>query len=387
MPTCPAPALNREGRCTRCSRGEQPPSNIPWLAPVTSATCAAASSERSESSDPDTIARLRQEARRKVGTHGGYSRLLVGPVSGQTRSRCSARHSHSAAAHRLEVRLDWAMLIVGVDVGPSVARVDFRGRRRMNVHTVDGDPRRLGSLVVEALSSARRVALAFECPLAVPIPSVLGESWTELGRARQGEGNRSWSAGAGTGALATGLVQLAWLCRYLVEHCRASPRVTTQLDYFTAAEADLLIAEAMVTSEGKPEPVNRLQDHADAVAAAKRVQEMLAGQGGDEPSSDVSCAPHIALNLTVCRFSKELSSRTAVTSADVRCLTVLSRRLSQRSVISFGTNALRSAQPRSTRRMSGLPEAVSTAQSETAGCLRDNRPCGLAGHTITLMKG
>lgn len=161
----------------------------------------------------------------------------------------------------------------------------------------DGDPRRLGSLVVEALNSARRVALAFECPLAVPIPSVLGESWTELGRARQGEGNRSWSAGAGTGALATGLVQLAWLCRYLVEHCRASPRVTTQLDYFTAGKADLLIAEAMVTSEGKPEPVNRLQDHADAVAAAKRAQEMLGGPGGDEPSSDVSCAPHVALNL------------------------------------------------------------------------------------------
>jgi IstB-like ATP binding protein len=36
-----------------------------------------------------------------------------------------------------------------------------------------------------------------------------------------------------------------------------------------------------------------------------------------------------------CRFSKQLSSRTAVTSADVRCLIVLSRRLSQRSVIFF----------------------------------------------------
>jgi hypothetical protein len=33
-------------------------------------------------------------------TVGGYLRLLAGPVSGQTRSRCSARRSHSAAAHR-----------------------------------------------------------------------------------------------------------------------------------------------------------------------------------------------------------------------------------------------------------------------------------------------
>jgi hypothetical protein len=36
-----------------------------------------------------------------------------------------------------------------------------------------------------------------------------------------------------------------------------------------------------------------------------------------------------------CRFSKELSSRTAVTWADVRCLIVLSGGLSQRSVIFF----------------------------------------------------
>jgi hypothetical protein len=188
------------------------------------------------------------------------------------------------------------MLIVGVDVG-SVRRKGGFSWATPDEHIYgDDDPPRLGCLLVEALNSVRRVALAFECPLAVPIPSVLGESWTELGRARRGEGNRSWSAGAGTGALATGLVQVAWLCRYLAEHCHAAPRVTTQLDYFAAAKADLLIAEAMVTSEGKPEPVNRLQDHADAVAAAKRLQEMLTRPGG-EPGSDVSCAPHVALNL------------------------------------------------------------------------------------------
>jgi hypothetical protein len=39
----------------------------------------------------------------RLSQHGptrGYLRLLVGPASGQTRSRCSARRSHSAAAHR-----------------------------------------------------------------------------------------------------------------------------------------------------------------------------------------------------------------------------------------------------------------------------------------------
>lgn len=53
-----------------------------------------------------------------------------------------------------------------------------------------------------------------------------------------------------------------------------------------SGEMDLLIAEAMVTSDGKPEPVDALQDHADALAAAKRLYEIL---GGFEV--DVACAP------------------------------------------------------------------------------------------------
>jgi hypothetical protein len=49
--------------------------------------------------------------------------------------------------------------------------------------------------------------------------------------------------------LTTGLVQLACLCRYLVEHCGVAPRTTTQLDRFVAAEADLLVAERLVLAE------------------------------------------------------------------------------------------------------------------------------------------
>lgn len=55
--------------------------------------------------------------------------------------------------------------------------------------------------LAQRLQRGRRVALGFECPLFVPLRS----DPAELTRARSGEGNRAWSAGAGAGALVTGL--------------------------------------------------------------------------------------------------------------------------------------------------------------------------------------
>lgn len=162
---------------------------------------------------------------------------------------------------------------------------------------------------------------------------------------------------------------------------------------YTAAEPDLLRGEARVSAGRRRSDRGGLPLHAWVHARRFGPYPRNGGGRGTGPTGP-ACAGHGLARRTIgrvtgidrCRFSKELSSRTAVTSADVRCLIVLSRRLSQRSAISFRNNALASARPRSTRRMSALPEGVSTAQSETAGCLRDNRPCGLAGHTIALMK-
>src|SRR5262245_55943475 len=63
------------------------------------------------------------------------------------------------------------------------------------------------------------------------------------------------------------------------------------------------------------------------------------------PVSRVRLQP-IGIHRTRYRFSKELSSRTAVSSVDVRCLIVLSRRLSQRSVIFFRNRGDRLARGR-----------------------------------------
>jgi len=191
-----------------------------------------------------------------------------------------------------------ALMVIGVDVGSVRRKGGFSWVSSDGQLRGEDDPSVLGSVVAAALDTGRPVALAFECPLSVPVPGVGEGAWRDLGRARSGEGNRSWSAGAGTGALATGLVQLAWLCRLLVEQCAVAPRATTQVDRFLEAKADLLIAEAMVTSDGKPESVDGMQDHADALAAVKRLAEILeATRAGLPTPTDVTCLPHDALNL------------------------------------------------------------------------------------------
>jgi hypothetical protein len=47
----------------------------------------------------------------------------------------------------------------------------------------------------------------------VLVPGTKPHAWRGLGKARDGEGNRPWPAGAGAGALATGLAQGAWMLR------------------------------------------------------------------------------------------------------------------------------------------------------------------------------
>jgi hypothetical protein len=69
------------------------------------------------------------------------------------------------------------------------------------------------------LAADRPVALGFECPLVVPVP----DDPMRLGMARPGESNRSWSAGAGAGALATGIVEVAWVLVSVCSRAR-SPR-------------------------------------------------------------------------------------------------------------------------------------------------------------------
>jgi len=114
--------------------------------------------------------------------------------------------------------------------------------------------------VAEDLAGGRPVALGFESPLFVPVPA----EPLRLGMARLGESNRSWSAGAGAGALATGIVEVAWV---LDELQRRHPATVIYVDWaeFVEAGHGLFLWEAFVTAQAKA--ATHVDDAAVAVAA------------------------------------------------------------------------------------------------------------------------
>jgi uracil-DNA glycosylase len=114
--------------------------------------------------------------------------------------------------------------------------------------------------VGEDIAAGRPLALGFECPLFVPVP----EEPLRLGMARPGENNRAWSGGAGAGALATGLVEVAWTLRELSQR---RPDTRFHLDWVEFAQAGegVFLWEAFVTERAKT--ATYVDDAAVAVAA------------------------------------------------------------------------------------------------------------------------
>lgn len=105
----------------------------------------------------------------------------------------------------------------------------------------------LAEKVATALNQKMPVALGFECPLFVAV----GEDEKLLTKARPGEKARAWSAGAGCGALATGLVQVPWILGRI--RARLIHPTNPYLDWteFQAANAGLFLWEAFVTGSNK----------------------------------------------------------------------------------------------------------------------------------------
>lgn len=156
------------------------------------------------------------------------------------------------------------LVIVAADVG-SVSNDRFGWdvsdpRGALPESFVPSRPSSLVEFVVGHLQVGRPVALGFECPMFVPVP----EDELALGRARTGEGNRSWSAGAGTGAMGTGLVQACWILRAAFARCR---NVEIHLDWsaFASAGTGLLLWEAFVSAQAKG--VGHVDDARIAVGA------------------------------------------------------------------------------------------------------------------------
>lgn len=114
--------------------------------------------------------------------------------------------------------------------------------------------------IANDISEGKRIALGFECPLFVPIT----DNPVGLTRARNGEGDRPWSAGAGCVALAVGLTETVWVFEQLRKSNRKEIVPTFSWDNFISGDGNLFIWEAFVTKEARA-----LSNHGDAEVAAK----------------------------------------------------------------------------------------------------------------------
>lgn len=115
--------------------------------------------------------------------------------------------------------------------------------------------------ISDDLSAGMKIALGFECPLFVPVTN----DPNHLTSARPGEGNRSWSAGAGSGALAIGLTESVWVFENIRRMSQVTIHPTFDWEQFTKDEAtNLFIWEAFVTGKAKSS-----SDLGDAVIAVR----------------------------------------------------------------------------------------------------------------------
>jgi len=151
------------------------------------------------------------------------------------------------------------------DVG-SVARRRFAWFSSRDQNCLDAHEQieTLTERVRSDLASGVPVSLGFECPLYVPI----ADKPVELTRARKGERDRAWSAGAGCGALATGLVQVVWVLRDIRRDLPSPVPAFLNWQAFCEEGRGLFVWEAFVSGAGKGR--SHCEDARAGVEAFKR---------------------------------------------------------------------------------------------------------------------
>ena len=176
------------------------------------------------------------------------------------------------------------MMICCADIG-SVARKRFGWAAHASEPGSEGrsgtDIAEFAQFVGDRLAVEKKVSLGFECPLWIPI----AQEPSRLTRARSGEGNRAWSAAAGSASLTTGLSQVAWI---LDRIRRRSKNTEAFLDWgsFKNSPSGLFIWEAFVTGRAKAGPPASPRSsmgsshEADAMAAVRAFRCAL-----DDPES------------------------------------------------------------------------------------------------------
>ena len=140
------------------------------------------------------------------------------------------------------------LVVWSVDIG-SVSKNHLGWCRAVSAQdfNVGTEIMKLAIGIAEDLSAGWQVALGFECPLFVPV----AKDPENLTKARQGEKDRAWSAGAGSSVLATGLVESVWIFEKIREHTQVNISPTFTWSCITSGQCNLFVWEALISKSSK----------------------------------------------------------------------------------------------------------------------------------------
>jgi len=137
------------------------------------------------------------------------------------------------------------LAILAADVG---SRENFGWAGQWGSETDSGSSiKGLAGKLVDLVQDDWCVCLGFECPLFIPCPP----HETALGKQREGEKGKPWSAGAGANSGILGVQQLCWVLDELKSNIRHDVQATLNLDEFKTGSYSLYIWEAFVSGAGK----------------------------------------------------------------------------------------------------------------------------------------
>ncbi len=185
-------------------------------------------------------------------------------------------------------------LIAAVDIGSPIA-----GRLPWAALPNEQMGRDIPELVALVAGGLRKgpVALGFEAPLWVPMRS---DPMT-VTKARQGEGPRPWSAGAGAYVLATGLAVIPHI---LTSLRRLAGHATPTLDYRNPPDRPgaLLLWEAFVSAHDKGD-----SHEDDAMIAARAFQHSCSNLSAAQKLTPEPCLNLLGAMLLRTGWSSDLS--------------------------------------------------------------------------------
>jgi len=181
-----------------------------------------------------------------------------------------------------------SIVVAAIDVG-SLVNIGWwraQGSAGLGGHDLD----ELIASIVADINDGTPVALGFEAPLFIPRPSTTDG----LNKQRLGERGRPWCAGAGTGALALGIQQAAYVLSGIALGIGRKVEVSFDPEALTAGTAQLLIWEAFVT--GKAKNRSSLTPHVDDARAAVTELQLRFDRGS--VSSDLADVDVLSLAAT-----------------------------------------------------------------------------------------